>query len=362
MLHFSNPIEFKGKFLTFILYSICFTILNVAIYNNLCAQKGEIPVVKALDIKMLPKYTITKLWHEVGTDPFGRPVLVPVMVLKGDGLGPVIGLTAAIHGNELNGIPVIQKVISNIDPKSLKGTIIGIPGINPESILMNDRRFTDGEDLNRIFPGKVNGSESEQRVYTILNKLISLMDINIDMHTASFGRENCYYARADMKDDTLAKLAVLQYADIIVDNVGQPSFGSGSGQTSRAAAVEKGVKTITVEYGNPQVYQDDMIKRGIIGVTNALKWLKMIPGRIESSKDAVICATSSWQYTDTGGYLEVEVELTQKLTKGQKIATLRNPFGEIVKEYYSPTDGIVIGKSNNPVATQGARIIHIGKY
>lgn len=341
---------------------ISITFFLIMYINEVHAQKSEIPTVNELDLKRLPAHALSKLWYEVGTDPFGRPVLVPILVLKGSDSGPVIGLTAAIHGNELNGIPVIQKVMGSIDPKTLKGIIIGIPGINPESIVMNDRRFSDGEDLNRIFPGKANGSESEQRVYTILNKLISHMDINIDMHTASFGRENCYYARADMKDDTLAKLAVLQYADIIVDNVGQPSFGSGSGQTSRAAAVEKGVKTITVEYVNPQVYQHDMIKRGVIGVNNALKWLKMIPGTIETSKDAVMCKSSSWIYTDTGGYLEVEVELTQKLTKGQKIATLRNPFGDVIREYFCPHVGIVIGKSNNPVAPQGARIIHIGKY
>lgn len=352
--------QYLNKYRSTVVYCVVFTILLTI--NHLNAQSVEIPTIKKLDLSKLPSHTFSKFWYQVGTDPFGKAVSIPLMVLKGDNSKLVVGLTAAIHGNELNGIPVIQKVIASIDPKNLKGTIIGIPGINPESIIMNDRRFTDGEDLNRIFPGKSNGSESEQRAYIILNELISMMDINIDMHTASFGRENCFYSRADMKDDTLAALARLQYADIIVDNAGQPSFGSAAGMTSRAASIEKGVKSITVEYGNPQVYQTEMIQRGAKGVTNALKWLKMVPGDIETGLTSVICTSSSWIYTDTGGYLEVDVKLNQKIKKGQKIATLRNPFGDVTKEYFSPTDGVVIGRSSNPVATQGARIIHLGKF
>ena len=88
----------------------------------------------------------------------------------------------------------------------------------------------------------------------------------------------------------------------------------------------------------------------------------MIPGNPKIGDKAALCKSSSWLYTDSGGYLEVEVELTQKVTKGQKIGTLRNPFGDIIKEYFSPYDGVVIGKSSNPVAPQGARIIHLGKY
>lgn len=347
--------------------SLHFLIILFFIYlpfgKVLRAQKvGQIPIITKLDLNLVPKQKLTKLWFKVGDDAFGNPVLVPLLILRGTSDAPILGMTAAIHGNELNGIPIIQRIFGMINPDSFKGTIIGIPGINPESIQMNERRFTDGEDLNRIFPGKANGSESEQRAYTLLNELIAHMDINIDMHTASFGRENSFYVRADMKDDTLGQLAKLQFADILVDNAGTPSFGGGSGLTSRAAAIEQGVKMITIELGNPQVYQTTMIERGITGVMNAMKWLKMIPGEIQSGDEGILCKSSSWTYTDAGGFLEIEVKLTEKLKKGQKIAVLKNAFGDVVKYYYAPSDGIVIGRSSNPVAPQGARIIHLGKY
>ena len=341
-------------------------ILLILVLPSYLSVKGQttdaIPMMTKLDLSLIPKQKLVKSWFKVGNDAFGNPVLVPIMILRGSDDAPILGMTAAIHGNELNGIPIIQRIFGKIDPKTFKGTLIGIPGINPESLQMYERRFTDGEDLNRVFPGKKDGSESEQRAYSLLHDLIAHMDINIDMHTASFGRENSFYVRADMQDDSLGQLAYLQFADILVDNMGTPSFGSGNGLTSRAAAVQQGVKTITIELGNPQVYQTAMIDRGINGVMNAMKWLKMIPDEIQKSAPGVLCKSSSWIYTDAGGFLEVEVQLAEKIIKDQKIAVLKNVFGDVIKYFYAPSDGIVIGRSSNPVAPQGARIIHLGKY
>jgi uncharacterized protein len=348
---------------SFFKYMVVFILLSTYGSNSLIAQSNDtVQIISSLDLDQIPKQKIKKYWFKVGTDAFGRHVVVPVLVLRGQTDSPVLGMTAAIHGNELNGIPVIQRIFSMIDPATFRGTLIGIPGINPESMQMYERRFTDGEDLNRVFPGKRDGSESEQRAYHVLHDLIAHMDISIDMHTASFGRENSFYVRADMNDDTLGQLARIQMADILVDNAGKPSFGGGSGLTARAAAIEQGVKTITIEYGNPQVYQSDMIERGTIGVLNALKWLKMVPGDIQKGESGILCKSSSWMYTDTGGFLEVSVQVAQKITKGEKIAVLKNAFGDIIKYYYSPSDGVVIGRSSNPIAVQGARIIHLGKY
>jgi predicted deacylase len=182
------------------------------------------------------------------------------------------------------------------------------------------------------------------------------------MHTASFGRINSLYIRGELGDEKISKMAMLQDADIVLNNKGVPSAGDNiaATRTMRAEAMLKGIPTITVEYGNPQVYQEDMVNRGVVGVKNVMKWLEMQSFTIPEIKPAVICKKSYWVYVDQGGLLEIPVELNQIIENGELIGVLKNPFGEVIKEYFAPEKGIVIGKSTNPVNIDGGRIIHLG--
>ena len=326
-------------------------------------SQSKIEVLQNLNELKKLESGIHNYWLNMGSNTYGQPILIPVIVIQGKTEGPTLGLTAAIHGNELNGVAIIHKLVSSIDSNVLKGRIVAIPGINAKSIQMDERRFIDGEDLNRNFPGKEHGSESEQYVFKIKERILPVFDYNIDMHTASFGRVNSMYARADSVNDTILKLAELQYPDIILQSKG-PSFGTASStstETLRAEASQLGIPSITVEYGNPQVYQNDMIERGLKGIFNTLKWLNMYEGEIEPGlTKPIYCKKSYWIYMDEGGFLDVEVELNQLIKKGEKIASVRNAFGEIIKDYYAPEDGIIIGKSSNPSNMSGGRIIHLG--
>lgn len=327
------------------------------------AQSGDIPIHQKLDLEKLPKGTISKIWLQMTSNGLSQPICVPIIVAKGTEEGPVLGLTAAIHGNELNGIPVIQEVFKTIDPAKLKGTLVGVPGLNAVSILNDERRFVDEEDLNRNFPGKANGNRSQQYVHRIFDKIIRHFNVHIDLHTASFGRINSLYVRADLKDDTLAQMAYLQDADIILQSTGKPSTDDliAATRTMRAEAMLHGIPSVTVEYGDPQVYQPEVIERGQRGILNTMSWLGMIDRPIEApAQKAVICKKSYWLYVDEGGLLEVPVELKEQIQKGQTIGILKNPFGDILKEYKAPEAGIIIGKSTNPVNMNGGRIIHLG--
>ncbi len=338
---------------------IVILLLASLIYLHSWSQ-SEIPVIQAIELEGLSAGKIHKLWLQLGMDTYQQPIVVPVLIAKGREKGTVLGLTAAIHGNELNGIPVIQGVFKQLNPQSLKGTLIGVPGINPLSLFSKKRRFVDQEDLNRVFPGKPDGNKSEQFSFQILHKIINHLDFHVDMHTASFGRVNSYYGRGNIEDDTLRSMLRLQKTDIILASKGKPSFGSSSGQTLRAAAISRGVKSITIEYGNPQVYQSELINKGIVGIQNLMMWLGMTAGEFEMPDTSLICSKSYWLYTDQGGFLEVGVELNQLLNKGDQIGILKDPFGDILKKYYAPEDGIVIGKNADPVVMSGGRIIHLG--
>ena len=314
----------------------------------------EVPVIHNLIVDACEPGTISKFWLHVVTDGLSRPVQIPVMVAKGLNSGPVLGLTAAVHGNELNGIPVIQRLFNEIDIKNLAGTIVGVPVVNAPSLLRRRRRFIDGTDLNHIMPGKPNGNVSEVYAYRLIDRVINQFDYLLDLHTASFGRVNSYYIRADMNDKTTAQLAWLQNAQIIVNNA--PNDG-----TLRGAASNLNIPAITLEVGDPNKFQKGMIRSGMTGIYNVLSHLKMIPGEIDRpAQKAVLCHASYWIYTDTGGLLDVLPKIAEFIKRGDIIAVQRNIFGEVTRKYICPEDGIVIGKSVNPISQTGARILHLG--
>ena len=324
--------------------------------------QANVEWIEELEIEKIEPQTKKTYWLKMIENGMSQPINVPVIVVKGKNEHPILCLTAAIHGNELNGIKVIQEVVNGIDLNTFNGTLVAIPGLNAISIPQHQRKYMDQEDLNRNFPGKENGNRSQQYVWQINKKILSKIDYLVDLHTASFGRVNTLYVRAALEDEKMAKMAELQDANIILNSNGQPSTANqtSSTRTMRAEAMLKGIPAITIEYGNPQVFQPEMIARGKRGIENLMSWLNMNGEEVEPVPSPMVCKKSYWIYVEEGGYLEIKVELNQKLNKGDLIAVMRNPFGDILNHYYCPEDGIVIGKSSNPINMNGGRIIHLG--
>ena len=313
-----------------------------------------IPHIHKLNLEDFERGKLHRAWFDIITDPLGEPISIPLLIGRGSEKGPVLGLTAAVHGNELNGIPVIQKLFKEIGEKTVHGTVIGVPVVNVPALLRKKRRFIDGVDLNHIMPGNSTGNVSQTYVHRFIREIVSKFDFLLDLHTASNGRINSYYVRADMQDEKTRQLALLQNAQIIVHN--PPSDG-----TLRGAAEEMEITAITLEVGNPNTFQKGMISSGITGLYNALIHLKMIEGQIETPGSLpILCRKSYWIYTDRGGLLTVTPQVTDRIQKGQLIATQHNIFGDKIKEYFAPENGVVIGKSNSPVNQTGGRILHLG--
>jgi len=314
----------------------------------------NIETIKKLNLDTIPKHTISRYWMELAEDGMGLSIKIPLIIAKGDSSEKVVGITAAVHGNELNGIPVIQRLFKELAPEKLKGTVIGVPVVNAPSYLRKKRRFLDGVDLNHIMPGRKDGTVSQQYAWRIVNKLIKHFNFLLDLHTASNGRINSYYIRADMEDATVKKMAQLQNAQIIVHN--PPNDG-----TLRGTAGELGIPAITLEVGNPNLFQKGMIRDGLTGMHNLLGYLGITDSEVEEISDETVhCQKSYWIYSDMGGLLAVHPPVAQVVEKGEIIATLRNIFGDVIKEYTAPEKGIVIGKSVSPVNQTGGRILHLG--
>ncbi|KAI8831316.1 hypothetical protein BJ741DRAFT_667907 [Chytriomyces cf. hyalinus JEL632] len=357
-------------------------------------NESDVPpavVRDSLVIEEFPMGKISTVWINMVKQGLCEWVRVPVIVARGAHEGPVLGITAVVHGNELNGVPCIHRVITDINVHKLNGTVVAVPCVNVPGYLRFTREFSDGKDLNRLFPGSETGTASQIYAHAILNKIVTHFDYLIDLHTASFGRVNSYYVRADLNDPVSAALAKLQQPQIILHNSGQDG-------TMRSACSARGIKAITVEIGNPQLFQNQYVHWSYMGVMRILTYLGMFPpleveppisndddvwmdpesfakraanGSMEEKDgekpilyhqppNTIICSKGFWIYTKTGGVLEVYPAVNTVIRKGDLIARIKNIFGNIVDEIFSPSSGVTIGRSSNPVAMAGDRVLHLG--
>jgi uncharacterized protein len=265
-----------------------------------------------------------------------------------------VGVTAAVHGNELNGVPTIHRLFASLDPASLVGTVVAVPVVNVPGFLMNQREFRDGKDLNREFPGRPDGYASQVYAHRFMERVVKRCGYLIDLHTASFGRVNSLYVRADMGQPVVATLSRLLHPQIIVHN-------EGTDGTLRSACADAGIHALTVEVGNPNRFQRGLIRSSRLGILSILAHLGMVQDVDEPfEEDVVECSSSFWMYTEEGGILEVFPEVTEPVAAGALVARVTDSYGRAVREYHAPSEGIVVGKSVNPVAHTGARILHLG--
>ncbi|MCY3413769.1 MAG: succinylglutamate desuccinylase/aspartoacylase family protein [Candidatus Heimdallarchaeota archaeon] len=314
----------------------------------------DVWVSDKLDVAALPKGS--KTFGRVGifNQATGKKIHIPVIAIRGKEDGPTVGIVAALHGNELNGVQVTHTLAEMVKAETLSGNLILIPILNIPGFETNQRTFLDGIDLNRIMPGMKKGAPSEIYAYRIFHRIILQFDYLLDLHTASYGRVNSYYIRANIQDAKVRELVGLLNADIIVHKKLPVN-------SLRNAAMAQGITAITLELGNPLSFQEKMIDKGIMGIINILKFLKIVPGTCEIHESSTtICSKSYWIRTVEGGIIDIHPQLTQVVKKGEKIADLYNLHGQHIKSYYAPETGIIIGKSINPVTFTGGRVIHLG--
>ena len=205
-------------------------------YENVKSVKR----VDALEIENLPCGEFSRLFIELVENGIGRPIQAPVVVARGKKDGPIFGITAALHGNELNGIPVIHQLLKRINLKSLSGSVVCVVAANVPGLLAQQREFTDGVDLNHIMPGKPHGKLSLVYAHRLVDRITNHFDYLVDLHTASQGRVNSLYVRADLSQAITAQMAFLLRPQIIVHN-------PPSDYTLRGNAAENDKPAITVE-------------------------------------------------------------------------------------------------------------------
>lgn len=309
---------------------------------------------KPVDINEFELGTRTDQFIKIFEGATGQPTLLPVIVVRGAQEGPVVGITAAVHGNELNGIRIIHHLLEDLDPKTLRGAVLCAPIVNVPAFSLQQRDFSDGRDLNHVFPGKREGVPAEQYARALTRTLLPACHYLVDIHTASWGRINTLYLRADLHNPVVRRLAMVMNPEIILHIRG----GDG---TFRHAARQRGIHALTVEAGNPNTFQGRMVFQGEEGIRNVLVELGLCEGALSPEREPVICRRSAWLRTTTGGLLNTHMELGDRVGKGQLLAQTLDPFGYVMKEYRAPRDGVVIGMAVNPLAVPGTRYCHLGE-
>ncbi len=312
------------------------------------------PEVDALAVEEVLPGTRARRLVRLGQDNLGRALCAPVLIARGAHPGPTFGVTAAVHGNELNGIPTIHQCFAALDLELLHGTVVGVPIVNIPAYMGRRRTLPEGVDLNRLMPGDERGSLGRQYAHRFRSRVLERFDFLVDLHTASFGRANSWYARADLRHPVVRDMAHWFGPEIIVHN----KAGTG---TVRAAAMAAGIPAITVELGDPQRFQRRLIEGSVFGLLNVLAGLGVHRSGAPATTDApTVCARSRWMHASHGGLLEVFPGVTQAVEAGAVVARVSSIFGDVVAEYTAPEAGVVIGKSTDPACETGSRVLHLG--
>ena len=292
----------------------------------------------------------------------GIPVPVPVMVLKGAREGKRLLLTAAVHGDELNGIRVIHQLFEDVDAQQLSGAIIAIPGFNQPGIHHHNRRFQSASgggsmaDLNRMMPGTQNGSAAARYIANIWEAVIAgNVDIAIDLHTQTRGTAYPLFVFADNRNATIREMAYDLHPDVIKRDAGQ----KGSLETT---LVQQGIPAVTFELGSPKRFQPRMINRAVSGIKNVMTRHMMLAGTVPDAAAAPLVGNA---YTNivarTGGYAVLHVDLLDRVEKGQKLVTVYDSFGIEIQIYDAPHDGHVLAVATDPVREPGSMLVRILK-
>ena len=287
--------------------------------------------------------------------PTRTPLHIPLTVLNGRREGPRLWLSAAIHGDELNGVEIIARVLDRIGETLQRGSIIAAPIVNVFGFMEGMRYLPDRRDLNRSFPGSNRGSLASRVAHIFLTEIVDHCEYGIDLHTAGTDRDNYPQTRGDFHDEETRRFAEAFGAPLMVHS----SMRDGS---LRAAARKRGIRVLVYEGGQPLRFDEHAIEVGVRGVLGVLRELGMTGRRRRVAPPAqTLIESTSWIRAKSGGVLRLGVRGGQRVTKNQVLGPVADPFGDEEVPVKAPFDGIVIGLATNPVVHGGDAVVHIGR-
>ncbi len=297
---------------------------------------------KTVDFSIAKLYTSTK-------------VEIPIIIERSKIPGPTILITAAIHGDEINGVEIVRQLIARKFNKPKRGTIICIPILNVFGFLNGDRSFPDGRDLNRVFPGTKSGSLASRVAYHFTKKVLPEADYCLDFHTGGASRFNAAQIRIKPGDEKLLELAKVFNAPFTV-------YSNTIDKSYRKTCQKMGIPVLLFEGGKSRESNKHIVREGVEGTLRILKHLDMLGNRHvapEPVAKTVIIEKSKWVRAHRSGLLHVKIECNKHVEKGEFLATITDPYGKMRFKVTSPNEGYIINVNQSPIVNQGDAIFHI---
>nr|WP_299245494.1 succinylglutamate desuccinylase/aspartoacylase family protein [uncultured Halomonas sp.] len=286
------------------------------------------------------------------------PLHIPVEVVHGRQPGPVLLVCSAIHGDEINGVEIVRRLLRSSALRRLRGTLIAVPVVNVFGFVQHTRYLPDRRDLNRCFPGTETGSLGSRVAALFREQIVDLATHIIDLHTGAIHRTNLPQIRAQLGSSSeTARMADAFGAPVILN----AELREGS---LRAYAQSRGVPVLTYEAGEALRFDEWSIAPGVRGILRVMRTLGMLPTSRQRaiSRPAEIANGSSWARATGDGILRPRVRLGARVAKGQLLGLVADPFGNAEGEVVANADGIVIGMSNLPLVNEGEALFHVARF
>lgn len=295
---------------------------------------------------------ITKLYTHT-------PVATTVHVLHGRKPGPRLFVSAAIHGDELNGVEIIRRLLGQSSLRRLRGTLLAIPIVNVHGFIHQSRYLPDRRDLNRSFPGSKKGPLGARLAYLFMTEIVERCTHGIDLHTGAIHRSNLPQIRANLEDEETSRLAKAFSVPVVLNS----NLRDGS---LREAAAERGIPMLLYEAGEALRFDEVAIKAGVRGIINVMRALEMLPpSRRRTPRKVIrpfIAHSSSWVRAPGSGVFRAVAPLGSHVEKDQVIGVVADPFGDRQIPVLAAQEGIVIGRANLPLVNEGDALFHVARF
>ncbi|MES9812412.1 MAG: succinylglutamate desuccinylase/aspartoacylase family protein [Candidatus Thiodiazotropha sp.] len=285
------------------------------------------------------------------------PLTMPIRVWRGKKDGPILFVSAAIHGDELNGVEIIRRLLNQKALSRLRGTLITIPIVNVYGVIQHSRYLPDRRDLNRNFPGHERGSLAGRLANLFMKEIVANATHGIDLHTGAIHRNNLPQIRANMDDDVTSSLAHAFGVPLLINS----QLRDGS---LRGAAAEYGIPMLLYEAGEALRFDEVSIRAGVKGIINVMRSLGMLPairGRTKKSYEPIVASSTSWIRAPESGIFRAIVPLGSRVKREQLLGVIASPFGDQEFEVKAAFGGIVIGRTSLPLTNEGDALFHIAR-
>lgn len=290
----------------------------------------------------------------MGESYSSQDVGVPIQVRRALLDGPVVFVSAALHGDEINGTGAVRRLILDPEFRLTRGAIVFVPVLNMLAFERHSRYLPDRRDLNRSFPGSAGGSLASRTARVVMDEIVARCDYGIDLHTAALRRTNYPSVRADLKDPAVRRIALAFGSEVVVDS-------RGPAGSFRREACRAGCPTIVMEGGEVWKVEPGIVESAARGVRNVLRELGMLGGDSERPACQVVIATSKWVRAERGGFMRFHVQPGDLVGKGQPLATNTTLLGEEVGSLSAPFDAVVIGMTTLPAISPGEPLCNLGR-